>query len=1005
MKRFRWLVLGLLLFGPLRLAWSAENLEGQKEMQQADALSLRVVELFGQGKFAEAVPPAVRALDICKRILGEAHPRCAEKLNVVARLLEEMGDYAKALPLYQETLAIRKKVLGEAHPEYADSLNNLAGLYESMGDYSRALPLYRQALAIRKKVLGEAHPDYATSLNNLAALYTSTGDYAQALPLFRQALAIRKKVFGETHPDYATSLNNLAHLYESMGDYDQALPLFQQALAIRKKAIGEAHPEYADSLNNLAHLHNSKGDYAQALPLYQEALAIRRKALGEAHPDYAASLNNLAYLHNAMGDHAKALPLYRQATSVWKKALGETHPSYAASLNNLAGLYESMGDNSQALPLYQQALAIRRKALGEAHPAYANSLNNLAYLYVAMGDYSRALPLFRQALTIRKQALGEAHPEYAASLTSLAFVRGILNDKAESLSLFLQGQSVVSKSIENVFAIGTEQQKLRFVEQQNWGYHATLSLIRLRFADDPQALRAGLDLVLSRKGIVFDAQARQAEAIAKSLDPATRKLWDELAGQRAMLAKLLQNKPDRMSAGDYQHLITGLQGKITGLEGQLAGKSALVAQELRQRQITSREVAGRLGKDAILAEFVRARDYDWGRGRWSDKYRYVAFILHPDGKILLRDLGDAEQLEQAVQAALKPISRVGSDSASQQSATRALYDALWRPIAAAVGNAQRVILSPDGLLNLVPFAALQNKDGRYLVETRQIAYVTSGRDLARSDLGIKPESELYLAADPQFDLTTKLASQAEPQSRGTVRSANFEMRFSPLPGTAQEARQIPGYLSGKKAILTGAQATEESVLSARRPRVMHLATHGFFLADQVPGAVGTRGAEALGGSPAADQAPALPKGYENPLVRSGLAFAGANYAAKAQGERDGLLTALEVSGMDLHGTDLVTLSACETGKGEVRSGEGVFGLRRAFALAGASHLMMSLWPVSDAVTARQMQVFYESYGRRSTPAAALRLAQLATIAELRSKKGTAEPALWAPFIVQGARGK
>jgi CHAT domain-containing protein len=297
---------------------------------------------------------------------------------------------------------------------------------------------------------------------------------------------------------------------------------------------------------------------------------------------------------------------------------------------------------------------------------------------------------------------------------------------------------------------------------------------------------------------------------------------------------------------------------------------------------------------------------------------------------------------------------------------------------------------------------MQDKDGHYLIESRQISYVTSGRDLAKGDLGIKPESELYLAANPQFDLRVQV-SAVVAETSGTTRSAGFAMNFTPLPGTAKEAEQIPAYLKGKQTVLTGTQATEESVLSAKRPRVMHLSTHGFFLADQAVAAQGTRGAEGIKVQQDAmgKSAHALPSGYENPLVRSGLAFAGANHAREAQGGRDGLLTALEVSGMDLHGTDLVTLSACETGRGEVKTGEGVFGLRRAFALAGTAHLMMSLWPVSDDVTAQQMQSFYRLYGKKATPAAALRQAQLATIAELRSKSGQAEPALWAPFIVQG----
>jgi len=419
----------------------------RRELERAAVLNGQVVQLLQQGRHAEAIEPATMAIELRKRLLGEAHPDYALSLNNLAALYRSMGNNARALPLFQQALEIQKKALGEAHPDYALSLNNLAWLYQSMGDHARALPLYQQALEIVKKALGEAHPVYATSLNNLAALYDSMGDHARALPLCQQALEIRKKALGEAHPDYAASLNNLAALYRSMGDHARALSLFQQALEIRKQALGEAHPDYAASLNNLAALYRSMGDYARALPLYQEASEIYKKARGEAHPDYATSLNNLAGLYKSMGDYARALPLFQQALEIRKKALGEAHPDYAQSLNNLSALYDSMGDHARALPLLQEALEITKKALGEAHPDYAMSLNNLALLYRSMGDHARALPLCQQALEITKKALGEAHPHYAASLNSLALLYYSMGDHARALPLCQQALEITKKAL------------------------------------------------------------------------------------------------------------------------------------------------------------------------------------------------------------------------------------------------------------------------------------------------------------------------------------------------------------------------------------------------------------------------------------------------------------------------------------------------------------------------------------------------------------------------------
>ncbi|BBE50463.1 Photosystem I assembly protein Ycf3 [Ferriphaselus amnicola] len=980
---------------------------GAESVETAQQLNIQALTYRIQEQYDKALPLLLRALPIYEKTLGAEHPETVGCLDDLAGLYVKLVEYEKALPYYQRALAIREKTLGPEHSELAETLNALAKLHEEMGQYSGAAPYYQRALAIREKTLGREHADTLLSMNDLAGLHYKFGQYDQALQLYQRVLSVREKTLGPNHSQTAVSLEGLGLVYADLSQYDKALPLYQRALQIREKAFGLEHPTVASSLNNLASLYRSLGQYEKALPLYQQALAIDENALGKEHPDTATDLNNLAALFDDLGQYDKEIPLLLRALAIREKSLGAEHPSTATSLGNLAGLYETLEQYDKALALYQRALSIREKSLGAEHADTAISLSNLAMVYRRLGQFDQSLPLLQRALSIREKVFGQEHEDTANSLSFLAFLHGIQRQPVESLAYFRRGEHAIGLVIERAFSILTEQEKLALVQGNVWSYHGMLSLIHRQLASDPAAIRAGLDLVLSRKGIVFDAQARQQDAIARSLDPETKKLWDALSNQRSELAKLMQSKPETLGSEAYQKRIADYQAAITQLESQLASKSALVAQEFKQRTVTSQEVANTLGKSGVLAEFVKIQDYDWEHGKWSDTWRYLAFILHGDGKIQLVDLGEAGALESTVQAALKPIGLVGSSNDQQQDATRSLYQTLWQPIAAAVGDANKVVFSPDGLLNLVPFAAMQDDNGHYLIESRQISYVTSGRDLTKGDLGIKPETELYLAANPKFDLAVQVSPTpaSEELTRGAVRSAGFGLHFSPLPGTAQEAEQVPSYLTGKHTVLTGKEATEDSVLNIRRPRVMHLSTHGFFLADQASITQGTRGASRIDSEQPqthhSDSASALPAGYENPLVRSGLAFAGANHAGDAKGGRDGLLTALEVSGMDLHGTDLVTLSACETGRGEVKSGEGVFGLRRAFALAGTAHLMMSLWPVSDDVTAQQMQRFYQLYGKKTNPAAALRQAQLATIAELRSKKGQAEPALWAPFIVQG----
>jgi len=363
-----------------------------------------------QGRYEEAEPLYLQALDIRRSQLGDTHPFTATSLNNLAVLYQSQGRYADAEPLCLQALDIWRLQLGETHPFTATSLNNLAELYQSQGRYADAEPLYLQALDIWRLQLGETHPFTATSLNNLAGLYRSQGCYADAEPLYLQALEITRLQLGETHPTTATSLNNLALLYKSQGRYADAEPLYLQTLEIRRSQLGETHPDTAASLSNLAGLYRAQGRYADAEPLLLQALHIRRSQLGETHPSTATSLNNLAGLYQSQGRYAEAELLLLQALHIRRSRLGETHPDTAGSLNNLAGLYKLQGRYTDAEPLYLQALEIRRSQLGDTHPDTAGSLNNLATLYKSQGRYNEAEPLYLQTLAILMQSLGENHP-------------------------------------------------------------------------------------------------------------------------------------------------------------------------------------------------------------------------------------------------------------------------------------------------------------------------------------------------------------------------------------------------------------------------------------------------------------------------------------------------------------------------------------------------------------------------------------------------------------------
>lgn len=1015
---------------------------GRDDEKTGDAMWQLARLLMHLERYEAALDWYRQELAITEKRQGTGHTDTAASLEAMAVALDRLGRYGEIRPLQERTLAIRKATLGATHPDTATAMANLGMLHLNLGEFDQALLLMREALAITEKARGPDHADTGDKVGKLALGHTQAGQYEVALHLRQRALAIAEHSLGPDHPGTASELSFFANLQIALGQYEAAKAAHLRALAIRQRALGDEHGETRYSLHNLAHLHEKLGEYEQALPYSLRALAIAEKKLGPAHPETATSLNNLAALHNAIGQHDKALPLARRALEIYEKALGPEHALTATAMANLASHLDHAGQRDEALSLTQRALTVRERRLGEAHPDTVSSLNNLGYyhwragayepaaasyqralaaserafgaehdvtagvlnnlamLYADMGRRDEVLPLFKRALAIRTKTLGASHPETGSNLANLAFAEVAAGQPAAALTDFTRANAIADRVIERVFAIANEKEKLAYVRQHESSYYGQLSLIHRHFQTDQDALRRGLDLVLARKGVVFDAQSRQNEALSGSLDPEDRALWDELSQQRARQAQRAGTRPEPASAETFRRQLAEIDDRVAALERRLADKSTLVAQQLRQRDLTYATIAGHLPANAVLAEFIKINDYDWRHDKWAGSERYLVFLLHPDSRIDLIDLGAADVLETALREPLRQLDRIGLDHELQQSAARALNRLLWQPMAQAAGPADTVVFSPDGLLNLVPFAAMLDDDGRFFIERHTAFYVTSGRELARSDSGIQPNSRLYLAANPAFELGAVAAGETTETAIPT-RSAGFNLRFEPLPGTQEEADTIPGLLPGKQRIVTGREASEVSVLGAGRPRVMHLATHGFFLNDQPRAAPSTRGAAPLQESAPALTTAASPTRHENPLLRSGLALAGANHAGQASGGDDGLLTALEVSGMSLHGTDLVTLSACETGRGDVQSGEGVFGLRRAFALSGARHLVMSLWPVGDEATAQQMRLFYRQYGGGARPAEALRAAQLATIEALRAQGKMAEPALWAPFIAQG----
>ena len=988
------------------------------------------------GRYKEAEELDRQALEIRKQVVGEQHPGYARNLTNLAELYRTMGRYDQADALYRQALAIQKKLLGEQNPDYATSVDGLASLYVALGRDEQAQTLYKQALEIEKQTVGEQHPIYATTLCNLGDLYRLMGRYGPAEPLYVKALAIRKQKLGEEHPDYARSLDRLAALYDSMGRYPRAEPLYRQAIAIRKQALGEQHPDYARSVNNLALLYKEMKRYKESEPLYLEALAIRKRTFGEQHRAYASSLDDLAQLYQAMGRYEEAEPLCRQALAIRKKTIGEQHPAYATNLDHLALLYKKMGKYEQAEPLFREALAIRKNTVGEYHPAYAANLKHLAVLLALTNRTHEASQLLLESAQLQWLHLTENFPTMSEQQKREFLSRSYFLQSEELSTLVFQGKGADPKD----------------------GLSAVLLSKKLLFEVARQESGA-LSSAVAAAPPAWQEQWRQRERL--------RHQYNAIALQLMSESGPAQPGDQKVDAA-YVH---SLAEQIEQLDGQLRQGNPAYAATARVRQVKLEDISRALRPGEALAEYVRYQLFDFATAKAGSAHYGVFLLLGGSGQVTAVDLGEANAIDAAVDQFRAKVRKAIDDFKeiapsrvqirhSEEDvglASAALRELVWQRLEPQLAGIKRVYVAPDGPLSLIPFEALARRDDsggwRYLAEDRELIYLGTGRDL--SDLALsagataeRPKTAVLIgnpafSAEPEelaaqeAKLTPRTATPViqssipsvptaptAPSTLGGVTGGDGAPRLQ-IPRTwpqvdvlmdlIQQANLQLRRLGWSVTTLTGRLAVKETVEAVEAPRILQFATHGYVL------------------DPPKDDS----QGWDNPLLRSMLIMAGVNRwhpvyrvgtefmtksAAQARGLTDeqlpgalaelgnGVLTAYEVTGMKLQGTELVNLTACETGLGEVTP-DGVAGLSQSFLLAGARSLTMSMWEVPADETTLQIGDFYHRWlgnaGKGRNPEhryEAFRAAQVDALARARQDHGSGHPFYWAGIIFVGDPG-
>jgi tetratricopeptide (TPR) repeat protein/CHAT domain-containing protein len=914
----------------------------------------------------EAIVVARQAVELSEEIHGVDDPGNSESLYRLARLYCREGQYAQAEPLYRRVLESAEKKLGSGHPETATALLNFGWYYANLARYTQARVLFQRALAIREKHFGRSHRATAECLNSLAVLLENTGRYAEAEPLYQEALQIQEKVLGPEHPSTATTLNNLASLYWILGDLDQAERDFTRALRIREAHLGWQHPDTMTSLNNLALLQQSMGDYSQAEPLFKRVLENRRKILGPNHAFTLTSMSHLGRLYADMGDDTRAEPLLRKALEYRERTISPDHPDTARNLNDLAALYDRIGQPDKAGPLYERALAGRQKTLGPHHSETAASMYGLACHYHRQRRLAEAEPLYWEALKIQQTALGDVHPETLRTREAFAYLMADMEqaDQARDLAReVIEGQE---ERLRRLFTFASERQRLEF--------RKTLSLVSVAAnLGRPSDLA---ETILRTKGLVLDSSLEDRVALQAAQDSETQSFLNEL---RLVTRRLLEIEADSSAEASAGTASTGpterdqLDERRKQLESAISRRTTIGGRARRALATSLSDLQGALTPHTVLVEFVR---YQQHLGALRFEPHYGAMLISRDGEPLWVPLGKAEDIDNQVHLYQRYVRRRVRIAALTR-VVRALERQVWQPVGAALpSGTQAAIISPDSELNFVSFAALVLPDNRFLAEQLTVRYVTSGRDLLERPSRRTPQRNLVVIANPPFSLKPASARK-EPSGD----------QLTPMPGARKEASSLMKKAAGWGLTATsydGKQATEETVTGCRSPWILHFATHGLYLSESS----------------------VMGRALRDPMQRSVLALAGAQTTldAWAKGrvppEPDGLLTATEVASLNLQGTWLTVLSACDTGIGEARTGEGVLGLRRGFIQAGTRNLLITLWPVADTESAQIILDFYAEALRTMNAPQAIGDIQRNWLVKLRREGDLAQAIrLAGPFVL------
>ncbi len=971
---------------------------GQYHPNTIDCLSYLAGLAAASGALADAASGYQRVIDALGASALNIDPAALNALSQLAEVYRRQGRYQEASTLLSGVMQVAAQI-GQTEASYT-ARSYLGRVLRDEGDQINAETTLAAVLNYGLENWQEQPLNIYNTMLELGSVYQAQGKLTEAEVTFEEAWVGLLDAAGESHASTLVAMNNLGQVYEKQGLYDLAEPILKQTVTDMEEILGPENPQASRARNNLALLHESQGNFREAEPLYLRSLDVLGQALGEEHAETIAVRNNLAFLYMLMEQYEAAANMFVGVQEQWTLLFGEDHQSTLKATNNLGRVYLKMDRLAEAEQLVLRALELRRSVLGERHLDSIRSMIDLGEVYRLQGRLEEADTLLTETLSLSEAVLGDQHPYTFEALRNLAALKESRGFLQAAVGLRETGFGRRSVFLDRMLWVTGENAREGYLRLHRDEFNEYISL--LTRIDPVEGGRRAIDASLQRKGLLLKITSEIQQISRLADDPNMAAIASDLESARKDLAAMTLSGPTAATQGRHVEVLYELEQKVNELQGDLGRASTRYRSSIAQVSVDG--LAAVLSEESAFVDYLAYED--------KGEKKVVAGVVVNSGGELTYDLIVYESRTDVDDIIVEYRTIIQDDLADEDEQFeigQLAYESVWSPLGEALGDLEYVYLVPDGMLNILPFNALINDDEEYLIQTHDLHILTSGRDLLPNEYNLA-EGEYMIVAGPDYDAEGVVSQEERVVAEGRrsaaiklgIRGAGGGLRglsFAPLPGAEEEGRIINTRVteSEQTGSMFFSQDAQEKIIAdiVTPPEIMHLATHGFFLeADD------TLRNRILKAQRSADVH--VPPPGDNPLLRAGLAFAGINSNAQLLGDidtvNDGVLTALEVLDLNLAGTRLVVLSACETGLGEIHDGEGVYGLRRSFQEAGVAEVVSSLWEVSDAGTQALMTDFYDRILAGQPAREALRETQL----EMLDSPEWGYPYVWSAFMVVGS---